>query len=248
MTAIRTLTTLFPLMLAAASPALASEGSFEAGNRAASRGDHAAAAVAFERALVEDGWSPGALFDLGNAYAAADQRGRAILAFERAQLLAPRDPAIAGNLARQRELAGLTPPEEGRLHAAVARLTADEWTWIALGAGLVTALGVVARAWAIRRRAAGMVAVASSVVAVLAVGAAGEVAPDPDRAIVVAPEVARIAPFDAAEEAFSPVPGEAVEIEQARGDRVYVRDGDRAGWLPRRALERVVPDRSASPT
>jgi len=72
----------------------------------------------------------------------------------------------------------------------------------------------------------------------------------PDRAlgIVVAAEPARIAPFAAAETAFAPRPGEHVEIEQTREQFLYVRAGaERAGWMPRNAVETVIPTDRAAP-
>ena len=53
-------------------------------------------------------------------------------------------------------------------------------------------------------------------------------------------DTARIAPFAAAEAAFTAPEGEVVHVEQERGDFVYVRDGDRTGWLPRTDVERIV--------
>ena len=50
----------------------------------------------------------------------------------------------------------------------------------------------------------------------------------------------------AAEGAFTATDGEQVQIEQQRGEYIYVRDDDRAGWLPRSAVERVVDDPSVT--
>lgn len=131
---IRNLHRLLPFAVIAitAGPALAAPTSdaFVAGNAAAAVGDHAAAAAAFERSIEQAGWASSTLLDLGNAYAGTGQRGRAILAYERAQLLSPRDPAIVANLAHVRETAGVTTPEPSRLHAVLARLGSDEWSWI----------------------------------------------------------------------------------------------------------------------
>lgn len=219
---------------------------FVAGNTAAAAGDHAAAAAAFERAIALHGWSPGTLLDLGNAYASAGQQGRAILAYERAHVIAPRDAAVRANLARTRELAGVSGPRPSHIDAAVATLTADEWTWIAIGASILAAAGLVGHAWGGRRTWSRTLAITGGLAVVAASAAAIRAAPASDLAIVVASDTARIAPFAAAEAAFTAPEGTRVRIERERGAFYYVRDGEQTGWLPRGAVEPVVAQRSAS--
>ena len=221
---------------------------FVTANAAAARGDHAAAAAAFEQSIEHDGWSVNALLGLGNAYANLGEHGRAILALERARLIAPEDEAVATNLARERERAAVTGPDVSRADAVLGRVTADTWTWLALWGAVVACAGVLAIAWSSRRRLGSGLTIAGVTVALGAGAIALRVAPAPDRAIVLVEGTARIAPFAAAEPAFPARPGEAVQIEMQRGDHVYVRAGeDRTGWLPRTALERVVPsDRRSS--
>lgn len=230
-------TALVTLALAAGT---ASAGALDAGNRAAMAGDAKGAAAAFERSLAH-GWSPGALFDLGNAYASAGDPGHAILAYERARVLAPSDPSIAANLAQVRADAGLAAPHPGALERDLSVLTTDDWTWLAIAGGVLACIGVVALGWSVRRGAARAL-VATGALAALACGlAAARTAPDPDRAIVLAKAQARIAPVATADPVFTAPAGEAVTIEQRHGDFVYVRDGERTGWLPRTAVEQVIP-------
>lgn len=217
-----------------------------AGNTAASTGDHVAAAEAFERALTSNGWSTGTLLDLGNAYASAGQRGRAILAYERARLLAPRDVALGANLARVRELAGLSAPPRSRVDRVLGTLTSDEWTWIALAACILACAGISAYAWSIRRPLTRTLAITGVLAGAIAFAAAIHVAPDPDLAIIVTGDTARIAPYAGADAAFTAAEGARVLIEQRRGDFVYVRDGDRTGWLPSHSLEPIVTKRAGS--
>ncbi|HEX4419441.1 MAG TPA: hypothetical protein VH165_16125 [Kofleriaceae bacterium] len=202
--------------------------------------------TALERTLATQGWSPGVLFELGAAYATAGHPGPAILAFERAQLLAPRDATIRADLARTRETAGLSVAPRSRLDATLGVLTSDEWTWLAIAAGILACTGTVAYAWSMRRSLARTLAIAGGLGGGLAVAAAVEVAPSPAAAIVLHASTARIAPFAAAEAAFAAPEGEAVTVEQDRGDFVYVRDADRAGWLPRAEVERVVAHEPAA--
>jgi tetratricopeptide (TPR) repeat protein len=229
--------------------ASASADPFVAGNAAAAHGDHATAASSFERTLAEHGWSTNALFDLGNAYASTGQRGLAILAYERALVLSPRDAAVATNLAHTREAAGIAQPMPSRTRGQLSRLSSDEWTWIAIAAVLLAAAGMSSRAWwPSQRGRTGSLAVLGAAIAVLAFGAALVVAPARSTAVVIHSDTARIAPVAGAEEAFPAGEGETVQIEQQRTGYVYVRDGDRSGWLPDRAVERVLPERAPAHT
>ncbi|HEY1550851.1 MAG TPA: hypothetical protein VGG28_23640 [Kofleriaceae bacterium] len=198
-------------------------------------------------ALAADAWSPDAEYQLGTKYASSGHPGLAILALERAHLLAPRDAAIGSELVRTREAAGIAEPEQSRLDAALGTLTSDEWALLALAGGVVASLGTIGLAWSVRRRAAITTGLVGAAIAGLALTAAIAVAPREREAIVVRSEPARIAPLAAAEPAFTAPEGETVEVEQTHGDYIYVRDGDRAGWLPRDSVERVVATRSELP-
>ena len=228
------------LALALAAGTASADDAFVAGNRAAVAGDARAAAASFEKSLAH-GWSAPALFDLGNAYASTGDWGHSILAYERARLLAPHDAAIAANLAHVRADAGLAAASPPTVDRAIARLSTDEWTWLALGAGALACLGVVALGWSYRRRAAGTLAVAGALVAAACGIAAARSAPMTERAIVLSRTEARLAPVPSSEAVFTAPAGEEVRIGQQHGDFFQVRDGDRTGWLPRTAVERVVP-------
>lgn len=229
--------------------ATAASDPFVAGNAAAAHGDHPAAAASFERSLADHGWSTNALFDLGNAYASSGQRGLAILAYERARVLSPRDGAVATNLARTREAAGIAPPPTSRMRSELGRLSTDEWTWLAFAAALLAGAAVSAWGWWPRQRGrTGFVAAFGAAGAVFGFAAAIVVAPPSNAAVVIHSDSARIAPLASAEEAFPAAEGETVQIEQRRADYVYVRDGDRYGWLPATALERVLAPRAPAHT
>lgn len=228
-------------------PAGAEPDPFIEANAAAAKGDHASAAAAFERSIDQDGWSVNALLGLANAYASTGDHGRAILALERARLLAPRDAAVASNLTRVREAAGVAAPPVSRVDRALGAVRSDTWAWSALAGFTLACGGLALVAWTRRRRLGATVAFIGGI-ATLATGlAATRVAPDPMTAVVLATETARIAPFAAAEAAFTAPAGELVEIVRWRDDHVYVRDEDRTGWLPAKLIERVVPrDRTAA--
>lgn len=235
------LTSLASIQVAAADPVERLADPIAAAQGATAAGDHAAAAKALERAIELHGWSSSVLHGLGSAYLGAGQHGRAILALERASLLEPRDQAIASALADARNAAGVTTPRESRLHDVLSVLRTDEWTWIALGAGVLACIGTIGLAWRVRRDAARILVVAGAVTAGVAGTAAVFVEPAGDLAIVVAGDPARLSPFPTAEPAFEPLPGETVHVEHSREDFVYVRSGDRAGWMPRVAVETIVP-------
>jgi tetratricopeptide (TPR) repeat protein len=214
---------------------------FTAGHAAAAAGDHKAAAEQLERSIRTDGWSAGALLGLGNAYASAGDPARAILAYERGRIIAPRDAALVTNLARVRESAGLTAPPSSRIDATAQKLTANEWTQIALGAMALACLGILGLAWRIRRGFARAFAIVGVAIATIASVAAARVSPPRERAIALTAETARIAPFAEAEAAFDLAPGARVDIEQERAPYVYVRDGERAGWIRGQSIERLLP-------
>ena len=224
---------LFALALVAGTAS--ADDAFVAGNQAAMRGDAKAAAAAFERAPR---WSAAAQFDLGNAYASSGDRGRAILAYERARVLAPRDPAIAHNLAHVRAEAGVAAPAQSIV--ARAPLTSDDWAYLALAGIALASAGIVALGWAWRRRAAVFVAATGALVATGAVLAAARTAPSRDRAIVLARTEAHLAPAASSDAVFTAPAGEAVTIAQHHGGFVEVRDQQRSGWLPADAVEPVI--------
>jgi hypothetical protein len=215
-------------------------GDFAAGNRAAMSGDCKGAAAAFEHSLAH-GWSPGTLFDLGNAYASAGDPGHAILAYERARILAPADAAIAANLAQVRAEAGITAAPQGAIARTLGVLTPDEWTWLAIAGGVLACAGIAVAGWSTRRGLARTLIAAGALGALACAFAAARTVPPADRAIVLTRTQARIAPASVADPAFTAPAGEAVRIEQRHGDFVQVRDGEHAGWLPRGAVELVIP-------
>lgn len=224
---------LFALALVAGTAS--ADDAFVTGNQAAMRGDAKTAAAAFERAPR---WSAATQFDLGNAYASSGDRGRAILAYERAQLLAPRDAAIAQNLAQVRAEAGVSGPTQDAL--ARAPLTTDDWGYVALAGIALACGGIVALGWAWRRRASLLVLATGAVVATGAILAAARTAPSRDRAVVLARTEAHIAPAASADAVFTAPAGETVKIAQRHGAFVEVRDRARSGWVPAGTVEPVI--------
>lgn len=169
--------------------------------------------------------------------------GRAIVAYERARLLVPRSRVVAAGLARARAAANLPLVEPPATVRAARLLSAGEWGWVAilgltLGAGALAAL-----AWGVLgRRRVLVIALAGFGAATLAVLGAWQVTPPPGQAIVVAAEAtARIAPFAAAEPAFSLTEGAPVTIERTHGDYALIAGPEGRGWVPRAVVETILP-------
>ena len=213
---------------------------FMEGNAAAASGNHIIAAADFEHAIEINGWSAGALFNLGNAYASSGHPGRAILAYERAHLIAPRDHAIEKNLDHTREAAGVALATPSRIQRALTTLSPDEWTWIAFAAAMFAFAGAIGFVWPVQRSIARVVAISAALASAGSFAAAVHVAPSAGAAVMVTSASARIAPFSGAEAAFTASEGESVKLEQRHGEFVYVRDGDRMGWVPAAAVEPLV--------
>lgn len=215
---------------------------YVAGNAAAARGDHRGAAAELERAIAEEGWSTNTLLALANAYASVGDLGRAILALERAQLLSPHDSGVAKNLAVLRDRAAVSAPQVTRVDRWLGLWPVDAWTWLALGGLAIATAGVSAIIWTERRRLARGLTVGGVAIAVVFGAIALRVAPDPADGVVLTSTAATIAPFAAAEPAFTARPGEHVRVEARRADWLYVHaDGDHAGWLPQGAVGTVIP-------
>jgi tetratricopeptide (TPR) repeat protein len=222
---------------ASASPA------FDAANRAFAAGHYADAATQYRALIDREGYSAPALFNLGNAYLRDDQPVLAMLAYERAELLAPRDAAIAKNLAEARHAAGVTS-EQGLAQRFAHALTSTEWTWLGTAAfWLMLVAGVGAwlfaqpRAWLVRAASAG------ALVAVVSTAALSVARRDLRTALALKAAPALVSPFDGAQSGFSLPAGADVQLQRAHGEFVLVRDrGGRSGWVERSAVAPLVAD------
>lgn len=209
---------------------------FEAANRLYAQGNFAEAAAAYQRLAEAGTITPALLYNEGNAWFKAGRLGHAIAAYQRSLALAPRDPDTLANLrfARERVAAPTAPP--GRLAAAFARLTLNEWTGL-FGAAMWLCFSLLAagEVWAagrarLRRLAlwAGVGAVLVLIPLLLAVRFAS--AP---RAVVVEPEaVVRTSPFDEAPSAFTASDGAEFPVLDTKDQWLQISDGRaRTGWI-----------------
>lgn len=225
---------------ASASPAL------DAANRAFAEGHYADAASQYESLIEREGYSATLLFDLGNAYLRQHQPARAILAYERARLLAPRDTAIAHNLAEARAAAGQAeePAPATRL---VHVLTTDEWTWVATAAFWL-AVAAAGGALVFRRSrpwfgpAAALFALVAGSSAALLVFSSRE----QRAALALETTPILVSPFANAQSSSSLREAAKVEIERTHEGYVLVRDRTgHEGWVERSAIAPLVPDEAS---
>ena len=218
------------------------------------------AAQTYER-LVGLGYEDQYLFyNLGNAYYKQDDVGRAILNYMRAQRLAPRDEDIQVNLnfVRGQTADALEPIELGGPLASFAR--AMPFASINTTAALLLALWAVIAgsiAWWMakpmpraRHPAQIIAATASALMILSAVLLTGHLMADSaynDTTIIVASEVEVLSgPGTQYAEEFTLHSGTETELIEVRGNwtRISVPANELQGWVPRRAVESVVPPAS----
>jgi len=128
--------------LAAVSPA-----AFDSANKLYEEGRFGEAATAYQ-ALVLSGQSSASLyFNLGNAFFKSGQIGRAIAAYRQAEQLTPRDPDLRANLQFARNQTPSPTLLPGRWQRWLGRLTLNEWTLLAAGAGWLWLLLLAVLQW-----------------------------------------------------------------------------------------------------
>jgi tetratricopeptide (TPR) repeat protein len=211
-------------------------------NRAFAEGHYTEAAAGFEQLVAKEGYSAPLLFDLGNAYLRDGRPSRAMLAYERAQLLAPRDEAIASNLAVARAAASTTDDRStvGRLARA---LPMSGWAWLAAG-GFWIAVSALAVTFVSKRRRSWMTALstAAAITAGASSAALAIASRDLDRGLVMESAPVLVSPFASAQSDFALPAGSDVELGRTRDGYVFIHDPrGRSGWIERAQLERLIP-------
>ncbi|MEO7109038.1 MAG: hypothetical protein ABI183_01260 [Polyangiaceae bacterium] len=211
-------------------------------NREFAEGRYAQAASDFEQIGATSGYSAPLFFDLGNAYLREDQPLRAVLAYERAQILAPRDEAIATNLAVARTRANVV--DDRNIAWRIARkISMNGWAELATGAFWIGVTAAGAMALSKRRDGLLVTAVALSAIAfTTSVAALTIESPDLHRALVMQPTPVLVSPFESAQSDFALNPGSTVDVGRARDGYVFVHDKNgRSGWVERAQVETLLP-------
>lgn len=122
------------LLLAVRALAELPAAAFDNANKLYEQGKFDDAAAAYDKLLQTGQTTEAIYFNWGNALFKAGHIGRAIAAYQKAQRIAPRDPDVRANLqfARNQVQGSTFLPE--RIWRWLARLTLNEWTWVAAGA------------------------------------------------------------------------------------------------------------------
>lgn len=233
---------LITLLLALPALAAGPTVTLQTANRAFAEGRYQKAASDYETLIARRGDSAPLLFNLGNAYLRQRKLAPALLAYERARLLAPRDGAIAENLAQARAEAGLSTRRR-LVEKAVHWLRLDSWTWIAV-AGFWSLLVALAAAALWRRRRGLFVTVACLGGAVLGVAGFALLVGSRDlsRGLVMQSTPVLVSPFKSSDSAYSLAAGQSVKLEQRHGNFERIRDArGQSGWVDAKNVARLVP-------
>ena len=227
----------FRLMLAAIALLVTAEtqASIDQANAAFAEKRYADAANEYEAVISRQGFSAPVLFNLANAYYQDGKLGRAILNYERAQLLAPRDADIAGNLSFARR-------KTGTVDRWAHLLSSNELSWLASVAMILIAGGLLFRQITKRSGFVWRAWMTVNACALLAAMFALLLRyPEQNRGIVIAKNApAYIAPVTVTQPLFTLAEGQPVSIRKTNGDFLLVdAGGGRRGWMTPAAVQRV---------
>lgn len=230
-------------MLLAASHALAEPDPFHTANRAYEQGKFSEAKIAYED-LVEAGeWSANLFYNLGNADHRLGAPGRAILDYERALALDPAHPEAHANIEVLRKLTGAKLRATGWQDKLLGWPAGDAWVAGAAAVGWIAIFGIALLFISKRAEKSGLWFVTSVSFLTCAYLAAALWWQQRERAtaiVVVQSIEARLQPADSAGLAEALPAGSRVQILRERGEWLYcMLPGQKPGWLPRPAVERV---------
>jgi tetratricopeptide (TPR) repeat protein len=221
---------------------------FERGNRAFARGDHAAAVEAYQTLLESGVDDPDVSFNLASAHGALGHYGQAIRYFAHTLTLRPSDDAARAGEKRAREALGQRQAlESGEAivaerpplgEALFGRLTSDALA-IVLLAGIWLFCAVAAALFYVRAEALRLslgIAAALSLAVSLAAGLGLSVKTDRDsegaRAIVLSEHAAlREGPDELARLSRELPEGTSVHVMSREGAYARVRVGEREGYM-----------------
>jgi tetratricopeptide (TPR) repeat protein len=226
------------------------------GNQHYEAGEFAEAAAVYET-IIEAGIQDSALYyNLGNAYFKQGELGRAILNYRRAQVLDPRDPDIAANLAvaRSQTADKLEDGDEGFLTNFV--LVAEEWLtleeagllalllWILLC--VVAVIAILVPRWRAYCLWAGGVLAFFLVLGLLSMASRYYARQANPPAVIIAQEIDVTSGPGTAQQylvEFTLHTGAEVQLLDSRPGwrRVALPGNDFQGWVPEEAIEPVVP-------
>jgi len=220
---------------------------FDNANKIYEQGKFVDAAAAYEKLLQNGQTTEAIYFNWGNALFKAGHIGRAIAAYQQAQRIAPRDPDVRANLqfARNQVQGPTFLPE--RIWRWLARLTLNEWTWLAAGAVWVWLLLLsLLQFRPLLKPTLRPYALWAGLLALLLCAffsAAFYFDRLSQRAVVVAQEaVVRQAPIDESQSAFTLHDGAELQILDQKDQWLQVQaDPKRIGWVRRDSVFPLSP-------
>ena len=223
---------------------LAADGTteFDQANKLYEAGKFRDAAEAYGKIISSGNNSTALLFNLGNAQFKVGNVGYAIAAYRQAAQFAPRDADLNANLQFARGRVTGPTLKSNWLHRAVASLTTNEWTLLAVvPVWLWFALVIAGQFRPALKTSLRTATFTTGVAALLACGALAFVVNhrfnQPTVVVTAREAVARFGPFTESQSAFTAVDGAELRLLDAKEDWFQVTDdGKTFGWLKTNAV------------
>lgn len=181
----------------------------------------------------------GTLHNLGNAEWQCGRIGPAIFAWERAQWLDPFNPNTRANLRLARKTAQLESPDLAWYEICSTWLPVNAWAWVAcLSFWLAVAMVMVPGIFRWRKADWHQgLAAAGFAIFLLTIPALAGVQSRSKLGIVLSKETPlRLTPTSEAQVLTKLPAGETARLERARGQYLFIRTGNAAGWVQRGQL------------
>jgi len=210
---------------------------FDAANKLYEQAKFTEAAAGYEKLLQTGQASEALYFNWGNALFKSGKIGRAIAAYQQAEAIAPRDPDVRANLQFARNQVAGPTLQPDRLTRWLKKVSLNEWTWLAAGAGWAWLGLLTIVQWRPFLRAPLRAYVVWIGLIAAGVGICFSAALYADRfeqeAIVVVQEtVARQAPLDESQIAFTLHDGAELRVLDQKDQWLQVKaDSRRIGWV-----------------
>ena len=231
------------LLVLVAGRALGNTGTFDAANRAYEQGKFSEAKLGYEEWVEAGLWSANLFYNLGNADHRLGAPGRAILDYERALAIDPAHPEARANLEVLRRQTGAKRRAAVWQDSVLGWPADDAWVVAAVTAGWVTLFGCALIFTTQRTEKTGLwlVTTAGLLACAYLVAVLWWQGRESSAAIVVVQSTeARLAPADTAALAETLPTGSRVQVLSERGAWIYCAlPGEKRGWIPLPALERV---------
>jgi len=223
----------------------AADVTFNDGREAFRAGEFAKASEAFRKSLGERPASS-TLLNLGLAEWRRGRVGDAILSWEQAAWIAPFEKRARSNLMFAREVAQVEPPELTWYEIASTWLPPNFWGWI-VGGSLWLAVAMVTVPGFLRIRKAGwhqtLAALALGIFLLSIPAHVGIITRARIGIVLEKNTLLRLTPTQEAEAVASLTAGEPARKVRAQGNYFFIRTPHGSGWVERRQLGLLCPER-----